>query len=110
MLLETNDNFEQLDKWGTPTSVMRDDTEYKPLFSVGGIEWRLNNLLGNILTTVDAAITDPVQRKAMKDIMKRHAYALMTEVRSEAYNPSSSCSSAGDGADAVVSKEVKNVA
>lgn len=94
MTIETNENFEQLNKWGTPTNVFRDDTEYKPMFSVQGIEWRLNNLLGNVLTTVDAAITDPVQRKAMKDIMKHHAYAVMTEVRNEAYNPSKVCASA----------------
>lgn len=102
MVLETNENFEQLDKWDTPTGYVRDETEYKPLFSVGGIEWRLNNLLGNILTTVDAAITDPVQRKAIKDIMKRHTYAVMTEVRNEAYNPASG--------GVVAASEVKNVA
>jgi hypothetical protein len=104
MILETNENFEQLDKWGTPTGSERDETEFKPLFSVKGIEWRLNNLLGNILTTVDAAITDPVQRKAMKDIMKRHTYELMTEVRNEAYNPSCSQGVIGE------SKEVQNIA
>jgi len=104
MVLETNENFEQLDKWGTPTNAMRDDTEYKPLFSVAGIEWRLSNLLGNILTTVDASITDPVQRKAIKDIMKRHTYAVMTEVRNEAYSPSCSQGIIGEA------QEVKNVA
>lgn len=91
---EINENFNQIGTWDTPNNVVIDDEiEYKPLFSVGGIQWHFNNLLGNVLTTIDASITDPIQRKAVKDIMKRHVWAMMTEVREEAYNPR--CGSAG---------------
>lgn len=79
---EINDNFNQIGTWDTPNN---NEIEYKPLFSVGGIQWRLNSLLGNVLTTIDASITDPIQRKAVKDIMKRHVWSTITEVRGEAY-------------------------
>ena len=34
------------------------------------IEWELGNLVGRILTIIDSSVTDPIQRKAMKDLVK----------------------------------------
>jgi hypothetical protein len=42
---EINENFNQIGTWDIPNNVVRDDEiEYKALFSVSGIQWRLNNL------------------------------------------------------------------
>lgn len=35
------------------------------------IEWRLNHLVGRILTQCDATFSDPVQRKAVKDVIRQ---------------------------------------
>ena len=34
------------------------------------IEWELGNLVGRVLTIIDSSITDSIQRKAMKDLVK----------------------------------------
>ena len=85
-----DENFNQLGSLGVPT-VSMESVEYKPFFSVKGIEWRMNNLLGHILTTIDASIVDPTQRKAVKDIIKNQTYRLMEQLRTEAYNPTDGC-------------------
>lgn len=36
--------------------------------------WQLDNLVGKLLTYIDATYSDPQQRKAHKDIVKQSAY------------------------------------
>lgn len=45
--------------------------------SLEGIKAQLDDLMGKILTTVDASVVDPIQRKAVKDIMKHEFYRKM---------------------------------
>jgi hypothetical protein len=47
----------------------------KPLFSLDRVKNQSNFLAGKVLTLIDAAITDPIQRKAIKDRMKQDFYA-----------------------------------
>lgn len=47
----------------------------KPLFSLERVKNQANFLAGKVLTLVDAAVTDPIQRKAIKDRMKADFYA-----------------------------------
>lgn len=46
----------------------------KPLFSLSSIQSNLNHLAGKVLTLIDAAITEPTQRKALKDRIKQDFY------------------------------------
>lgn len=39
-------------------------------FSFEAVTAQMNFLQGNVLTIVDAAFTDPIQRKAVKDLVK----------------------------------------
>jgi hypothetical protein len=36
------------------------------------IESAISHLMGNVMTLIDATATDPVQKKAMKDIIRNH--------------------------------------
>ena len=44
------------------------------LFSVEFVKGQLTGLLGPILTIIDAAVVDPVQRKAVKDLVKQKIF------------------------------------
>lgn len=49
--------------------------EEERTLSLHGIKEQLNHLMGETLTIIDAALTDHVQRKAVKDLVKQRFYA-----------------------------------
>ena len=65
-----DENYSQLEHIDTPVTVEETEKTYKPLFCFYGMKSDLNFLLGNVLTIIDASVVEPVQRKAMKDLMK----------------------------------------
>lgn len=42
--------------------------------------WQLDNLVGRLLTYIDATYTDPAQRRAHKDIVKQSVYNWFVDV------------------------------
>lgn len=52
-------------------------------FSGGTIAHYLNILLGELLTLIDASFTDPVQRKAYKDILRTSFYDTAFRIRGD---------------------------
>lgn len=46
------------------------EPEHAYAFTFYDIKHSLNRLLGQVLTQIDSSITDPIQRKAMKDRIK----------------------------------------
>ncbi len=63
-----DENYEQM-REGFLSSP--NEKEFEPFFSVSAVKSQLNFLLGDVLTIIDATNSDPVQRKALKDIVKQ---------------------------------------
>lgn len=56
-------------------------------FTVYGLKWDFSHLMGEILTIVDASITDPVQRKAIKDMVKSRFRSKLENIKAQATDP-----------------------
>lgn len=63
----SEENYEQITGVCNPPDAKEDDQ----VFSLSVMIAQLNFLLGDTLTVIDASIADPIQRKAMKDIVKQ---------------------------------------
>lgn len=86
----------------------------KPLFSLDEVKNQANFLAGKVLTLVDAAITDPIQRKAIKDRMKAdfhdfHERFLDTKAYSELINAHNEAKHYASLMDSPVAKVAKSV-
>lgn len=55
--------------------------------SVVDTEYGMNYLLGNVLTIVDASIIDPVQRKAVKDLIKNKFHLALDNFKAQVKSP-----------------------
>lgn len=53
------------------------EQEEKKTLSLFGFKEQLDHLMGETLTVVEAALIDPVQRKAVKDLIKHNFYNKM---------------------------------
>lgn len=61
-----------------PESVRLGSDEYvSRLLRYPLINQEISGLLGKVLTVIDASIADPVQNKAVKDIVREHFFNLM---------------------------------
>ena len=89
MQIECSENFDQL---CMPPAGSQEglDKEIVSFFSLSGVTWRLNNLLGSVLTVVDASVVDPVQRKAVKDLMRTHFWKTLDNMRYDLWHPDES--------------------
>ena len=60
----------------------REDQQFseKPHFSLDWFVGQVNYALGEILTIVDASYGDPVQRKAVKDLVKKSFWGWCAQV------------------------------
>jgi hypothetical protein len=70
-----------------PCSTQAEETLSKASFSVLYIRASLNHLLGDVLTVVDASIQDTIQRKAIKDLVKRKFWDAMNNMEDEKDQP-----------------------
>ena len=59
--------------------------EYK--FSVYGLKWDLSHLMGEVLTIIDASITNQVQQKAVKDMIKSRFRSKLEHWQTQAKDP-----------------------
>ncbi len=59
----------------TPVGATSDEPMYQKFFTLSDFKASLNYLLGQVLTQVDSSVTDPIQRKAMKDRIKGDFFA-----------------------------------
>ena len=53
-----------------PGSDTPESPAYQPYLSLAGTQAQLSFLLGEVLTIIDASISDHTQRKALKDVLK----------------------------------------
>lgn len=53
-------------------------------FSYYYVEAQIKNLTGKILTVVEASISDPEQRKALKDVMRNYLNSAIEEAYNDA--------------------------
>lgn len=68
--IEVDENYSQLgDNLSYPPG--KEHPELQPFFSLNGIRSQLNFLLGDVLTIMDATVSNVVQNKALKDIIKQ---------------------------------------
>lgn len=58
-----------------PLGATSDEPMYQKLFTLSDFKGNLNHLLGQVLTQIDSSVTDPIQRKAMKDRIKSDFFA-----------------------------------
>jgi hypothetical protein len=76
-----DENYSQIPSGSIVQPPPFDSSEYKPYFSLLGVESQLNMLLGDILTIMDALHADTIQRKALKDIVKQKFWDRMNFLR-----------------------------
>jgi len=90
--LEVNENYEST--MPSVLSPVSDNKErYEPFISIEGVKGQLNFLLGDVLTIVDAAISDVTQRKAIKDLVKQKFWDRCDHLESMLYNTSNGTAS-----------------
>lgn len=51
-----------------------------------GLDFECRNLIGKILTVADATFSDPIQRKAFKDVVEEKLYDHMARLRQFSFN------------------------
>lgn len=54
------------------------------IFSLRAITQRIPQLLGGVLTVIDASIHEPIARKATKDLVKKYFYSWADELEMHA--------------------------
>lgn len=75
--MQENENYNLFYEGELPMTVgaTSDEPMYQKLFTLSDFKASLNYLLGQVLTQVDSSVTDPIQRKAMKDRIKGDFFA-----------------------------------
>lgn len=65
------------------TTVVGDRIITEPTFYPSVVGRHLNQLLGEVLTLIDASIIEPTQRKAVKDMIKEKFYRTAYDLKGE---------------------------